>query len=201
MAVAGLGSFGGRWDADAKLAWAVVVGTLPVAIAGFVIAKDSLETQLRGPLTIATATILFGLALWWADAAGKRRRDEHQIGWGDAVLIGLAQALALIPGTSRSGITITAGLALGLTRAAAARFSFLLSIPAILGSGVLLLQDLLASPAPVAWGNLTLGTAVAALSAYACIHFFLKLLERTGMLPYVIYRLLLGGVLLLLFWR
>ncbi|MDH3900977.1 MAG: undecaprenyl-diphosphatase, partial [Gammaproteobacteria bacterium] len=108
-----------------------------------------------------------------------------------------AQVLALIPGTSRSGITMTAGLALGLTRTAAARFSFLLSVPAILMAGAYETFRLVQQPGPVVWELLLLGTAVAAISAWLCIHFFLQLIERIGMLPFVIYRLLLGAFL---FW-
>jgi undecaprenyl-diphosphatase len=117
----------------------------------------------------------------------------------DVVWIGLAQALALIPGTSRSGITMTAGLALGLTRSAAARFSFLLSVPLIIMAGGYETLKLLQQPEPVAWVDLVLGTGVAAASAYLCIHLFLRLIERIGMLPFVIYRLVLGGVLLWMF--
>lgn len=199
MTVAGLGSLAGRWTPDARLAWAVVLGTLPVVVVGL-LGKSFIETALRGPVVIGVTAIVFGLVLWWADVAGKRQRDEFTIGWREAAFIGVAQALALIPGTSRSGITITAGLMLGLTREAAARFSFLLSIPTLLASNVLVGRDLLASPAPVAWGTLLLGAVVAAISAYACIGLFIRLLARTGMLPYVIYRVLLGVVLLWLFW-
>ena len=198
MAVAGAGSLAGRWTPDAKLAWAVVLATLPVVVAGLLF-KDLVEGPLRGPLVIATTTITFGLLLWWADVRGRRNRDEYTVTWRDALLVGLAQVLALIPGTSRAGITITAALLLGLNREAAARFSFLLSIPTLLASGVLVTRDLLESHAPVDWGVLLLGFAFAAVSAYLCIHFFIRLLARTGMLPYVIYRLLLGTVLLILF--
>lgn len=199
MAVAGAGSLVGRWSPDAKLAWAVVLGTLPVVVAGF-LGKELVEGQLRGPLIIAATTIVFGLLLWWADARGARARDEYTVSWRDALLVGLAQAIALIPGTSRSGITITAGLMLGLTREAAARFSFLLSIPTIMASGILVTKDLLESPDPVAWSPLLVGAALSAVSAYLCIHLFIRLLARTGMLPYVIYRLVLGVVLLVVFW-
>jgi len=199
MAVAGAGSLAGRWTPDAKLAWAVVVATMPVVAAGLLF-KDLVEGPLRGPLVIAATTITFGLLLWWADISGRRNRDEYSVSWRDAFLVGLAQVLALIPGTSRAGITITAALLLGINREAAARFSFLLSIPTILASGVLITRDLLESSNPVDWSMLLLGASVAAVSAYLCIHFFIRLLERTGMLPYVIYRLLLGAVLLILFW-
>ncbi len=134
--------------------------------------------------------------LWWADAQARRVRDEHSIGWRDVVIIGIAQAIALIPGTSRSGITMTAGLMVGLTRAAAARFSFLLSIPVILLAGGLNTLELIESAAPVDWNALLLGVVLSAISAYLCIALFLKALERIGMFPFVIYRLVLGAVLL-----
>lgn len=110
--------------------------------------------------------------------------------------VGLAQAVALIPGTSRSGITMTAGLMVGLNRAAAARFSFLLSIPVIILAGGLNGIELLESPLPVDWTSLLLGVGFSAISAYLCIHLFLKALERIGMFPFVLYRLVLGAVLL-----
>ncbi|MGM0593845.1 MAG: undecaprenyl-diphosphate phosphatase [Pseudomonadota bacterium] len=180
---------------DSNLAWAVGFGTIPAGLAGLLF-NDYIETALRSPLVIAATTVIFGLLLWWADAQGKRERSEHTIGWRDVVVIGLAQALALIPGTSRSGITMTAGLILGLTRAGAARFSFLLSIPIILLAGGYNGVKLAQSGQAVAWSALGLGVVFSALSAYLCIHLFLKALERIGMLPFVIYRLLLGVVLL-----
>lgn len=184
---------------DSNLVWAVGLGTIPVGLAGLLF-KDIVEGSLRSPMVIALATIGFGLLLWWADAMGKRQRDEHTIGWRDVVIIGIAQAVALIPGTSRSGITMTAGLALGLTRSAAARFSFLLSIPVILLAGGLNGIELAASELPVEWSALIIGIVISGISAYLCIHFFLKLLERIGMLPFVIYRLVLGVVLLYLYF-
>jgi undecaprenyl-diphosphatase len=183
---------------DSNLVWAVGFGTVPVGVAGLLF-KDVIESSLRSPLVIAWATIGFGVLLWWADANAKRLRDEHTIGWRDVLIIGIAQAIALIPGTSRSGITMTAGLALGLTRSAAARFSFLLSIPVILLAGGLNGLELAASESPVEWSALIIGAVISGISAYLCIHFFLKLLERTGMLPFVIYRLGLGVVLLYLY--
>ncbi|MBW7861489.1 MAG: undecaprenyl-diphosphate phosphatase [Rhodocyclaceae bacterium] len=199
MAVAGVRSLAGRHDRESRLAWAVVLGTVPVV--GFGLAgKSTIEAALRGPLVIATTAIVFGLLLWWADARARQERDEYSIGWREAVLVGLAQAVALIPGTSRSGITMTAGLMLGLTREASARFSFLLSIPTLLAANVLIGRDLLREPQSVDWGVLALGTVVAGLSAYACIHYFIRLLSRTGMLPYVLYRIALGLLLFWLFW-
>jgi len=179
----------------------VILGTIPVGIAGLLF-KGFIEVHMRSPLVIAWATIGFGILLWWADAVSRRTtqpRDEHSLSWKDILLIGCAQALALIPGTSRSGVTMTAGLLLGLSRSGAARFSFLLSIPVIVLASALSTLDLVEGGAPVDWPAMGLGVVLSAVSAYLCIHLFLKLLERVGMLPFVIYRLILGVVLLLLF--
>ena len=184
---------------DAQLAWLVVLSTLPVALCGLLF-HDLIEDYLRSPLVIALATIGFGLLLGMSDWRGRQLRSETGLKFSDVVWIGMAQVLALIPGTSRSGITMTAGLALGLTRSAAARFSFLLSIPVILMAGGYESLQLVQQAEPVTWGPIALGTAVAAVSAYLCIHFFMRLIERVGMLPFVVYRLLLGVVLLLLFY-
>ncbi len=183
---------------DARLAWFVLLGTLPAALAGLLL-HDVIETWLRSPLVIALTTIGFGLLLGLADWRGRQQRSESTLRFLDVLWIGLAQALALIPGTSRSGITMTAGLALGLTRSAAARFSFLLSVPVIIMAGGYETLKLLQQAEPVAWDDLLLGTGVAAASAYLCIYLFLRLIERIGMLPFVIYRLILGGVLLWVF--
>ena len=188
-----------RMSADARLAWLVLLGTVPVVVAGLVL-HDVIETYLRSPLVIALATIGFGILLGLADWRGRQSRSEITLTVPDVIWIGLAQALALVPGTSRSGITMTAALALGLTRSAAARFSFLLSIPVILMAGGYESLKLVQQLEPVAWGSILLGTAIAAGSAYLCIHFFMRLIERVGMFPFVVYRLLLGAFLLLLFY-
>ena len=187
-----------RTDADARLGWAVLLGTIPVGLAGLAFG-DLIETGLRDPLVIAAATAGFGVLLWLADRLGRRERDEHTIEWRDIVVIGVAQALALIPGTSRSGITMTAGLALGLTRDGAARFSFLLSIPVIVLASALKMLDLVKATGPVDWGAMAVGLVVAAISAYLCIALFLRFLERTGMAPFAIYRLALAALLFALF--
>ena len=183
---------------ESRLAWAVIWGTVPVVVAGLLL-HDLVDTVLRSPLVIAWATIGFGLLLWLADVVGPQQRNEHRLAWRDVVVIGVAQALALIPGTSRSGITMTAGLMMGLTRSAAARFSFLLSIPVIVLAGGLNGLELATGDAAVDWHALWLGALLSGISAYLCIHLFLKLLERIGMLPFVIYRLLLGIVLFALY--
>jgi undecaprenyl-diphosphatase len=185
-----------RNTAESRLAWGVLIGTIPVGLCGLLF-KDGIEMYLRSPQVIAIATIGFGLLLWWADVFGKRHRDEYSLRLTDILLIGVAQAVALIPGTSRSGITMTAGLILGLSRQAAARFSFLLSIPVITLAGLLAIKDLLEQDHLIDGGALLTGALISGITAYFCIHFFLKLLERVGMLPFVIYRLALGTVLLL----
>ncbi len=187
-----------RHSRDSRLAWWVILGTLPVVFFGMFF-KDFIETELRSPLVIAWATIGFGVLLGVADKIQRHTRDEYAMTWKDVLIVGFFQAMALVPGTSRSGITMTAGLFLGLTRDAAARFSFLLSIPVIVASGVFKTRDLVESQAPVEWGLLLLAVALSALSAWLCIHFFLRLINRIGMMPFVVYRLLLGALLLFLF--
>lgn len=186
-----------RMQGEARLGWAVLVATLPLVLGGFLL-SDAAETWLRAPEVIAWATIGFGLLLWVAARAGRGGSDEHGIGLGAALLIGCAQVLAIIPGTSRSGITMTAGLFLGLEATAAARFSFLLSIPAIGLAGAWKGLQLATAPQPADWGLITFGAALSGVAAYACIGAFLALLRRIGMTPFVLYRLALGGVLLVL---
>ena len=181
---------------DARLAWLVILATIPVVVCGLLF-HSVIAGELRAPLVIATSTVAFGVLLLLSDVLGRQGRGLNVLGVRDAVVIGLAQALALIPGTSRSGITMTAGLALGLTRTDAARFSFLLSIPTILLAGGYESLQLLNYGGEVQWGAILLATGVAAVSAWLGIHFFLRLIERIGMWPFVLYRLALGG---LLFW-
>jgi undecaprenyl-diphosphatase len=170
------------------------VATLPIVIVGFLF-RDVIAAELRSVGVIATTTIGFGLVLYVAD---RSRGQGQKLTYPAAILIGLAQVLALVPGTSRSGIAITAALFLGLNRTRAAEISFLLSIPTIAGAAFLMLLDLREAPEPVSWSTLATGSIVAAMSAYLCIRSFVSLVERTGMLPYVVYRLLLGGLLLYL---
>lgn len=192
--------FSAEQSADSKLAWWVILATLPAVIIGFLI-KDWVEVYARSALVIAITTIGFGLLLWFADARAKHKINEYQLTWKMALVVGFSQVLALIPGTSRSGITMTAGLMLGLTRESAARFSFLLSIPVILGAGTLLTLDLVESEAAVDWVSMGYGVVLSFICAYLCIYLFLAWISRIGMLPFVIYRLLLGTALLLfVFW-
>ena len=177
---------------ESRLVWGIGIGTIPAGLVGLAIAGADLENYLRSPLLIAIATLVFGLLLGWADMIGKRERNEYSLTWSDILFVGLAQALALIPGTSRSGITITAGLLLGLNRQAAARFSFLLAIPIIILAGVIETVSLVNQNITVNWFALSLAVTFSGISAYLCIHTFLKLLDRIGMLPFVIYRIVLA---------
>ncbi len=186
---------GHKQSDEGYLAWWVILATIPAIACGFTF-KDYIELYLRAPEVIAATTICFGLLLWYADRTGRRLLSEQQMGWRRALIIGLSQALALIPGTSRSGITMTTGLMAGLTREAAARFSFLLSIPVIAGAGVLLTLDLLENPAQVDWRALFWGTLLSFFAAYTCISLFLTWISRIGMGPFVLYRLALGFVLI-----
>lgn len=188
-----------RLGPDSGLAWAIIAATIPAGLAGLVL-NDVIEQELRSGLVIAMSTIGFGLVLWWSDAVGRRARGLDRLNMKDAVIIGLAQALALIPGTSRSGITMTAALFLGFNRDSAARFSFLLSIPLIAAAGLLKTLELVGQGAAADWHSIALGALLSFISAVICIHLFLKFLERLGLMPYVIYRLLLGGLLLVMLW-
>ncbi|MBV7314278.1 undecaprenyl-diphosphate phosphatase [Shewanella sp. NIFS-20-20] len=181
----------GQHSDDSKLAWWIILATLPAVVIGFM-AKDWVEAYLRGPGVIAITTVIFGLLLWLGDKLARNELTEYQTGWRKALLIGFAQALALIPGTSRSGITMTAALLLGLNREAAARFSFLMSIPVILGAAMLMGKDIVTEGHAIDWQALSLGVLVSFFAAYACIHYFLKIISKMGMTPFVIYRLALG---------
>ena len=182
--------------ANSRLAWYIALATIPAALVGLLLG-DFIETHLRTTLVIAITTIGFGLLLWWADRFRHKEPIElAQMTIALALIIGCAQALALIPGTSRSGITITAALFCGLSRDGAARFSFLLAIPIILLSGGYKTIELLQMP-QANWGDLLWGAALSAISAFLCIHYFLKFINQIGMLPFVIYRLILGGFLLI----
>lgn len=185
--------------ANAHLGWAVLIATIPVGLVGLIF-HDAISENLRSPMVIAITTSVFGVLLWVVDRKGGIGSDEYNMRWRTIVLIGLAQALALIPGTSRSGITITAALALGLSRKAAARFSFLISIPVITLAAGLETLNLIEAGEAVDWSLLVLGVLVSAASAYLCIKVFLTALDKLSMFPFMVYRLALTGVLLWVFW-
>ncbi len=187
-----LGSiFKGERSKESKLAWMIVLATIPACVFGLLM-KDMVELYLRNAWVIATTTVIFAFLLWWVDKKPNLNDDEYQADWKKSLFVGVAQALAIIPGTSRSGATITAALYLGFTREAAARFSFLMSIPIIALAGSYLGMKLVTSSEPVHIGFLMTGIITSFISAYACIYFFLKLISRMGMTPFVIYRLILG---------
>ncbi|KZN12789.1 undecaprenyl-diphosphate phosphatase [Marinomonas sp. TW1] len=180
---------------DSKLAWWIVLATIPACVAGLVF-DDFISTHLRSIEVIAYTTIGFGVLLWLADRFGHSHKTQQDLALNNVLAIGLAQALALIPGTSRSGITMTAARSLGFTRETSARFSFLLSIPLITAAGSLKLIELMSSAIVVDWSSLIMGVILSAISAYLCIYLFLKWLNTIGFFPFFIYRLVLGVILL-----
>ena len=199
MSVAWLTSLKSRKpDGDGRLAWCVLLSTVPVGAVGLAFG-ESIEAHLREPMFVAGTLSFFGLLMWLADRLGRQSLDEYSIGWRQAVIIGIAQALALMPGTSRSGVTITAGLAVNLTRSAAARFSFLLAVPGIAMAGCYELLRLLNSGEPADWPAMALGLVVSAITGYLCIHALLKVIERIGLLPFTIYRLLIAAIIVVHF--
>lgn len=191
-------SLRGQHSSDSRLAWYVILATIPTGIVG-ILFMDFIEVSGRSVAVIATTTIVFALLLGLADRfAG--RLDLKSLRWGGALTVGLAQTLALIPGTSRSGITITAGLFLGLNREAASRFSFLMAIPITALAAGAKLVDMIEEPVAVDWLALFIGTLLSAVTAFLAIHYFLKWLNRFGLWPYVWYRLALGAMLLALLY-
>lgn len=182
-------------QSDIHLLRSIVIATLPIMLAGVWLA-DIIELYLRDHIVIAFSTILFALFLFYADTTANCRRNEYQLSYSAALLIGCAQIFALIPGASRAGVTMTAALMLGCNKAAAARFSFLLSIPTILAAMAYKSMQLSLAQIQLDWLALISVFVISALVAYLCIKIFVKLVNSIGMLPFVIYRLVLGGCLL-----
>lgn len=195
----------GQSSNDLDLAMKLIIATVPVLIVGFLF-RDFVAASTRDLSIIVFTTVLFGILLGLADWRTHRLRanghvfEDNNPNFLVALAVGCAQVLALIPGTSRSGITITAALLLGLGRTQAATFSFLLAIPVILGAFVITIYDLSQSNASFNIQQFGLGFIVAALSAYFCIDFFLKVIEKVGMWPFVVYRLVIGVLLGLTIW-
>jgi undecaprenyl-diphosphatase len=183
---------------EGRLAWFIGVGTLPIGACGLAF-KGHIEGNWRSLYVIAASLIVLGVLLWWAERRAAFHRDIGAIGWLDSQLIGLAQAVALVPGSSRSGTTMTAAMFLGFTREAAARFSFLLGIPAIGAAGVFQLRELLHGGAgQVGPTPLVVATVTSAVSGYLAIDLLLRYLRRNTMYVFVWYRIGLGLALLLL---
>jgi len=195
LLVAGLKSLRTRSLAgpDARVAWWIVIGTIPAVIIGYLF-QDFFEVLFGTPVAAAGFLLVTGVVLSLSERLGARVREAEEMSWLDALLVGLAQAAAIAPGISRSGATIAAGLFLGVKRASAARYSFLLSVPAILGAGVLSLLDL-ASEGGLAgdWPLLAASSLAAAVSGYLCIHFLLSYLRRGRLYVFAVYVWLFGA--------
>jgi undecaprenyl-diphosphatase len=190
-----------REDPDARMGWLVIIGSLPIALLG-VIFQSQIESTLRNLWIVATTLIVFGLILAVADAVASQERELKDLTFKHGIIYGLAQALALIPGVSRSGGTITAGLLMGYTRESAARYSFLLAIPAVFGSGFYELYKIFAkhegAQGPFNIGEIALATAIAFVVGYLIIGWFLKFISTKSFRPFVWYRIALGLALYLL---
>jgi undecaprenyl-diphosphatase len=185
---------------DGRLAWQLVIASVPLGFVGWQTA-DFVDTTLRTPLVIAAASAGFGVLLYFVDRNRRGGRAEREMRLSEAILIGCAQVLALIPGTSRSGITMTAALALGMSRKAAGRVSFLLAIPAIGMAASWQTIQFIAEPFAVDWGVLLMATVVSAVTAFAAIALFLKLIETIGMAWFAAYRILLAVVIAYVFLK
>lgn len=188
------GSLGGsvpRNDPDARMGWLVILGSIPIGVLGLLF-QDQIEGAFRSLWIVATMLIVFGLILAVADAVGKQTRDLTQLTYRHGILYGFAQALALIPGVSRSGGTITAGLLMGYTREAAARYSFLLAIPAVFASGFYQLAKSVGTPGPFGLGETALATGIAFVVGFAIIGWFLRFVSTRSYSVFVWYRVLLG---------
>ena len=196
-----------RDDPDARMGWLVIVGSIPIVVLG-VLFQNQIETTLRSLWIVAATMIIFGILLGIADWVGAKTRRLKDLTWGHGIIFGFAQALALIPGVSRSGGTITAGLFMGYQRRAAARYSFLLALPAVFGSGFFQLYKSIKSPCVAGATNCTpevfgpLETAAATVVAFAVglavIAFFMGYISRHSFLPFVVYRIVLGVLLIVL---
>ena len=182
-------------EVSRKLGMTLVVASIPAIVAGGLL-HSWVESVLRDTRVIAFSTIGFGLLLWWADSRFPHDKKLADMKMRPGVLIGLAQMLALVPGTSRSGITMTAGRMLGFDADASARFSFLLSIPVIAAAGAYGVLRMVMHQAAIDWLQFGLAVLFSAVAGWFCIAAFLALLQRVGLLPFVIYRLALGVALL-----
>jgi undecaprenyl-diphosphatase len=200
--VAWLGSLAGRrkGDPDARMGWLIIVGSIPIVVLGLLF-QDDIETTLRDLRIVAICLVAFSLILFWADRVGAKQRQLGDLTVPHGIGFGFAQAMALIPGVSRSGGTITAGLFLGYSRAAAARYSFLLAIPAVLGSGFFQAYEALTGDVEgqgVAWGPTVLATVIGFGVGLTVIAWLLRYLDRGSFTPFVVYRIVLGLLVLAL---
>lgn len=186
-----------RDDPDARMGWLIILGTIPIVVLGLLF-QDQIETAFRSLWVVAAMLIGFGILLGIADRIGARRRELDDLTYPHGILYGFAQALALIPGVSRSGGTITMGLLLGYSREAAARYAFLLAIPAVFGSGLYQLVKSFGEPAVYGLGETALATGIAFVVGLAVIAFFMRWISSRSFMPFVVYRIALGIVLMIL---
>jgi undecaprenyl-diphosphatase len=186
-----------RNDPDAQMGWQIIIGTIPIGLAGY-FAQHHIRSAFRSLRLTALVLIAFGVALGLADRIGKGTRELDDFGYGDGLLCGLAQALALIPGVSRSGATTTMGLALGFSRSAAAEYAFLLAVPAVFASGLYELRNSLRKSGPYGLKKTALATCVSFGVGFGFISLLMRFISKHSFLPFALYRILLGGKLLLL---
>lgn len=185
-----------RAEHDAKMGWYIIVGSLPIVLLG-VLFRDAIETTARSLYLVATMLIVFGVILGIADRVGSHRKPITDLGWRDAVLYGTGQALALIPGVSRSGATISTGLFLGYDRAAATRYAFLLAIPAVVGAGLYQIPSIPGGENAYGVGPTVAATLVAFVVGYATIAWLLRWVTTRSYMPFVVYRIVLGSTVLI----
>jgi undecaprenyl-diphosphatase len=179
---------------QARMTWCIGLGTVPAAIVGLLLA-GWISENLRSPLVVVATLAGYGVLMALADRFAPHSRNISNFTIRDAVVVGIAQALSLVPGTSRSGITITAGRILGFARQDAARFSFLLSVPVILLATLLQLYKLITGDVAVAWQSLAIAALISGMVAYLSIDFFMRFVGALGLLPFAIYRIILAGVI------
>jgi undecaprenyl-diphosphatase len=181
-------------EREGKLFWYLVLATIPGAAIGYLL-EHKAETIFRNPLLIAVMLIIMGGILFWVDRQGKKKIDVKHVSLKTSILIGLSQALAIIPGVSRSGVTMTTALVLGMTREGAARFSFLLSAPIIFGAAAIKMPQVIANPAMINTPFIV-GMIVACISGLASIGFLLRFVQKKSFLPFALYRFMLGAVVI-----
>ncbi len=185
-----------RSDIDARMGWYVIIGTIPIAVLG-VLFQDQIETVARNLWLVSFTLIFFGIVLGIADKVGRKTEQIEDLNFRDGILYGIGQAFALIPGVSRSGATISTGLFLGYTREAATRYAFLLAIPAVMASGLFEATKIGQGPTP-AWGPTILATVIAFVVGYLVIAWLLRYIATNSYMPFVVYRIVLGVLVIVL---
>ncbi|QCW50705.1 undecaprenyl-diphosphate phosphatase [Nocardioides dongxiaopingii] len=186
-----------RGHIDARMGWFIIIGSLPIVVLGILL-KDLIERDFRNLWIIATTLIVMGVVLGVADRFGRTEKEIRQMTLRDAVLMGAAQAMALVPGVSRSGATLSMGRALGYDREAATRYAFLLAIPAVVGAGLFELKEIPGGDNPYGWGPTLVGTVVSFVVGYAAIAWLLRYVSTRSYTPFVLYRVALGIATLVL---